>query len=175
MYHDNEHQRLLRTKRNQVTTYGILSVVAWIVTVFLIFVTSYNIATETGKGFFFLLLNIAALLAAVIWTGYKGALAEELRALEVGWDEYEALLEHRREQRKRFEAQQEAAKQAAEQKERDERARREAVQQLKCPLCGSMNTRRISTLNRSVSVSAFGLASDKIGKQYECKNCKHKW
>ena len=171
MYPDNEHQRLLRTRRNQVKIYGILSIIAWIVTVILIFITGYNIAMETGAGFFLLLLNIAALFAALICTGYKGAYAEDLRALEIGWDEYEALLERRREQRKQFDAQQEAIKQ----REREEQARKEAVQHLECPLCGSMNTRRISTLNRSVSVSAFGLASDKIGKQYECLNCKHKW
>lgn len=46
---------------------------------------------------------------------------------------------------------------------------------LKCPICGSTNISKISTLNRSVSVATVGLASSKIGKQYECKNCKHKW
>ena len=45
----------------------------------------------------------------------------------------------------------------------------------KCPMCGSTNTERISTLNRAASVAAVGLASSKIGKQYQCKNCKHKW
>lgn len=45
----------------------------------------------------------------------------------------------------------------------------------KCPICGSTNIRRISTLNRGMSVATVGLASSKIGKQYECKNCKHKW
>lgn len=47
--------------------------------------------------------------------------------------------------------------------------------QLKCPICGSTNVSRISTLNRGVSVATVGLASSKIGKQYECKKCKHKW
>lgn len=45
----------------------------------------------------------------------------------------------------------------------------------KCPICGSTNIGKISTLNRYVSVATVGLASSKIGKQYECKNCKHKW
>lgn len=44
-----------------------------------------------------------------------------------------------------------------------------------CPLCRSRNTQRISTASRVVSVSALGLASSKIGKQYECRDCKHKW
>lgn len=45
----------------------------------------------------------------------------------------------------------------------------------KCPICGSTNVVKISTLNRTVSVATVGLASSKIGKQYECKSCKHKW
>lgn len=46
---------------------------------------------------------------------------------------------------------------------------------LKCPVCGSTNVKRISDLNRTVSVATLGLASSKIGKQYECGKCKHKW
>ena len=45
----------------------------------------------------------------------------------------------------------------------------------KCPTCGSTNIRRISTLNRAVSVGILGIFSGKIGKNYECLNCKAKW
>lgn len=34
-----------------------------------------------------------------------------------------------------------------------------------CPICGSHNTERISTLNRTVSIATVGLASSKIGKK----------
>lgn len=44
-----------------------------------------------------------------------------------------------------------------------------------CPVCRSTNVKRISTVNRAVSVGAVGLVSSKIGKQYECKSCHHKW
>ena len=44
-----------------------------------------------------------------------------------------------------------------------------------CPTCGSTNVRPISTLNRAVSIGVFGLFSSKIGKNYECLNCKVKW
>ena len=50
-----------------------------------------------------------------------------------------------------------------------------SIKHPKCPMCGSTNTERISTANRAVSVAAVGLASSKIGKQYQCKKCKHKW
>ena len=44
-----------------------------------------------------------------------------------------------------------------------------------CPTCGSTNIKHISTLNRAVSIGVFGLFSSKIGKNYECLNCKMKW
>ncbi|MGN1136013.1 MAG: hypothetical protein ACI4SF_07320 [Oscillospiraceae bacterium] len=45
----------------------------------------------------------------------------------------------------------------------------------KCPTCGSTNVDKISTLNRAVSIGFLGLASDKIGKQFSCKDCGYKW
>lgn len=45
----------------------------------------------------------------------------------------------------------------------------------KCPTCGSTNIRRISTLDRAVSIGILGIFSGKIGKNYECLNCKAKW
>jgi len=39
------------------------------------------------------------------------------------------------------------------------------LKSLKCPVCGSLNIKRISTLNRTISVATVGLASSKIGKQ----------
>lgn len=45
----------------------------------------------------------------------------------------------------------------------------------KCPTCGSTNIKRITTLDRTVSVGVLGLLSGKIGKNHECLNCKAKW
>ena len=44
-----------------------------------------------------------------------------------------------------------------------------------CPMCGSKKVKKIGTMNRAASVATVGLASSKIGKQYECDDCKHKW
>lgn len=44
-----------------------------------------------------------------------------------------------------------------------------------CPMCGSKKVKKIGTVTRAASVATFGLASSKIGKQYECDACKHKW
>ena len=45
----------------------------------------------------------------------------------------------------------------------------------KCPTCGSTNVKHISTLKRAVSIGVLGLFGSKIGKNYECLNCKAKW
>ena len=42
----------------------------------------------------------------------------------------------------------------------------------KCPICGSTNLKKLSALNRGTSVFMFGFGSNKIGKTYQCKNCK---
>ena len=44
-----------------------------------------------------------------------------------------------------------------------------------CPMCGSQKVKKIGNIDRATSVAAWGLASSKIGKQYECDDCKHKW
>lgn len=46
---------------------------------------------------------------------------------------------------------------------------------IKCPNCGRLHVNYLSTANRATSVAMFGLASGKIGKTYECPNCKYKW
>ncbi len=59
------------------------------------------------------------------------------------------------------------------------RARREKAEAFKpkCPMCGSTNISKISTLSRASSVIGFGILSKKIGKQWQCNNpkCKHMW
>lgn len=47
----------------------------------------------------------------------------------------------------------------------------------KCPICGSTNISKISTMNRATSIVGLGILSKKIGKQWKCNNpkCKHLW
>lgn len=52
---------------------------------------------------------------------------------------------------------------------------KEITNGVRCPMCGKNAGRKISTFSRSISVAAAGLASGKIGKQYECSSCGHMW
>lgn len=41
-----------------------------------------------------------------------------------------------------------------------------------CPYCQSTDTKKISGTSRWVSTGLFGLASNKIGKNFHCNKCK---
>ena len=63
----------------------------------------------------------------------------------------------------------------AKQADRLRAAQIEGAKHPQCPNCKSLQTKRITTTNRAASVAMVGLASDKIGKQFECPVCKYKW
>ena len=47
---------------------------------------------------------------------------------------------------------------------------------VKCPKCGSKNTRAISGSSKAVSVALFGIfAANKVMCKNECKDCRHKF
>lgn len=46
---------------------------------------------------------------------------------------------------------------------------------IKCPNCGQVNVKTISTVSRAISVGTVGLASGKIGKTYKCPKCGYMW
>ena len=46
---------------------------------------------------------------------------------------------------------------------------------LKCPTCGSTNTRKIAGLERGASILTFGIFSKKINKSFKCNNCGYTW
>ena len=47
--------------------------------------------------------------------------------------------------------------------------------EIHCPVCNSKNVRRLGEVERGASILAFGLLSNKIGKMYECNDCRYKW
>lgn len=69
--------------------------------------------------------------------------------------------------------------QAQRKKERDEasnkywaeRVAKEQAKHPECPYCHSTHTHKISTAGRVVDTAIFGIASDTIGKSFQCDNC----
>lgn len=47
---------------------------------------------------------------------------------------------------------------------------------IKCPKCGSKNTKVISGASKAVSVALWGVfAANKVISKYVCNNCNHKF
>lgn len=46
---------------------------------------------------------------------------------------------------------------------------------IKCPTCGSTNTKKISALSKGVSVGLFGIFSQKVKHQFKCNSCGYEW
>lgn len=112
-----------------------------------------------GLGVLLLICITTAFVSVVFLIGgihEKNTALNDLEKAKRNINEYEAFVEARS---KAYIAQSKAS----------------AAKHPKCPMCGSSNTERIGTLSRIASISIIGLASSKIGKQYQCKNCKHKW
>lgn len=76
--------------------------------------------------------------------------------------------------------QQEQDKWAAEsekmQKQKEEaEAQKYNYYKYKCPMCGSNKIINISTMGKAVSAELWGLGSKKVGKCYQCEDCKYMW
>ena len=134
---------------------------------FAIFAIIFFVFYGLGMSGLFLVIGLfftfaTVLLIAIIFSDYssKEKAKEELELAKKDYDKYKAQKDKEREAAKRQSAIDNAKK---------------AANHPKCPNCGSTNTVRITTANRMASVAAVGIASGKIGKQYECKNCKYKW
>lgn len=46
---------------------------------------------------------------------------------------------------------------------------------IKCPTCGSTNTKKISGLSKAASVGLFGIFSQKVKHQFKCNSCGYEW
>lgn len=45
----------------------------------------------------------------------------------------------------------------------------------KCPICGSTDLSKVSSISKAGSVLMFGLLSQKVKKTWHCNNCKYEW
>lgn len=45
----------------------------------------------------------------------------------------------------------------------------------KCPHCQSTNIKKLSLTNKAISIGGLGILSNKIGKTFQCNNCKYTW
>lgn len=69
----------------------------------------------------------------------------------------------------------EIEKQQKIQNEKQVKYKQNSINIPKCPTCGSINIRKISTTHKVVGAIGFGLLSKTAKSQFECKNCGYKW
>lgn len=163
---DRQHQtEVVEKAKNDISRYTILSVVFGVVFVggLALLVASWRAPDDSplsGILPLFLILAVVGFGLLATMLANKKTAEQNLEAATKSLKDYDEL---------------QSKRQKAEQARITAEFEREAAMHPPCPMCGSKKTGRISTAGRAVSVAAVGLASSKIGKQYECRNCGHKW
>lgn len=102
----------------------------------------------------------------------------DLRDYQEASKDYDGYVKRKRQEREESlrRAEENLRKANEAEKERAKVAAAQLEKLPKCPICGKKDrVKRLSTINRSASIAVFGLASSKIGKQYQCERCKHLW
>lgn len=124
-------------------------------------------ASSTGGIIFVILGVIVFAIAAVSFNEYKKAVLKHHLA-NTDYTAYEEYIKSEREQER---ATQEFLQKHKEEKE----AKKYNNYKYKCPMCGSNKIANIATAKKVVSAEMLGLASNKIGKTYQCDECKYMW
>lgn len=137
------------------------------ITIFFLWFGSFIYPTN-GYLLWYILGFLFALLAWGGITLYCGLWKE----YNLAKSDYRAFLQYKAKKDKELRENLERIEQERKEKERKEQIRISKLPP--CPICGSKEyVKRITTLDRSVSATVWGLGSSKIGKQYECTYCKH--
>lgn len=110
--------------------------------------------------YLFVIISFGAFFVFCSFLGDRQIKVKDLAIAQTNYAEYKRILEQRADAEERYRVAAQNSHSAA---------------HPKCPSCGSTNTKKIGNLNRTASVAMWGLASSKIGKQYQCNKCGHKW
>ncbi len=128
----------------------------------------FGLCASTTGGVIFIGLGIFVLAIAVVSFHEHKKAVHKYRLANTDYAAYEQYIKIEREKER------ETQEFLQKQKEENE-ARKYNNYKYKCPMCGSNKVANISTVKKVVSVEILGLASDKIGKTYQCDECKYMW
>lgn len=119
-----------------------------------------------------LFIALALLLIRGIFNRYKRNIVDYKQKVE-NWDEYKETEKERI--RLEYKIYSENIMRCG---NRDGKPKVESQQEehiIKCPACGSIEVKKISTAKKVVSTELLGLASSDIGKQMVCEKCGYKF
>ena len=124
-------------------------------------------ASSTG-GIVFVGLGVFVCVIAVVSFNEHKKVVHKHHLANTDYAAYEEYIKNEREK--------ERETQEFLQKQKDEKeAKKYNNYKYKCPMCGSNKIANISTAKKVVSAEILGLASAKIGKTYQCDECKYMW
>ena len=123
-------------------------------------------ASSTG-GIVFVGLGVFVFVIAVVSFNEHKKVVHKHHLANADYAAYEEYIKNEREK--------ERETQEFLQKQKDEKeAKKYNNYKYKCPMCGSNKIANISTAKKVVSAEILGLASAKIGKTYQCDECKYR-
>lgn len=147
-----------------------LGVVSLIIASVFCFIGVRALSNDIGSivGIFSLSIGITALIPSYAgFSGYK----TEMRKRHLAETDYVAYREYVEKEKIKVREYQESLKKQQETQE----ATKYNSYRYKCPMCSSNKIMNISTAKKVVSTELLGLASNKIGKTYQCDECKYMW
>ena len=167
----NSNNDLQNIRQKAIETYSKKIVTSIILSISFALVTIWDFYLASDIAFDLMVLNLMFVVCGLLTIFFTMGLRNNLKAKHLAESNIQEFINSSYGKEYKIMVETEA-------RLKEERERKKELEKSKrpvCPICSSKNTRRLSTTNRAVSIAVVGLASDKIGKQYECLNCKHKW
>lgn len=92
----------------------------------------------------------------------------------MGKENYQKAQRYMYDQRKKDEKMRQFIEESQQRQEEEDFAKYQASFYV-CPNCGKRSGRRISAVTKAISAELMGIASDTLGKNYRCDECKYMW
>lgn len=126
-------------------------------------------------GIIFVLLGIFVFgVACSLFNDFRKAVYKQ-KLSKTDYAAYKEYVEHEQQKEKEMQDFLQQQKDEKNAKKDEKNAKKYNNYKYKCPMCNSNKVMNISTTKKVVSAELMGLASNKIGKTYQCDECKYMW
>ena len=160
-----------------IARYLKMGVVALIVAAASCFIGVRALSNDIGSivGLISLSIGITALIPTYAgFSGYKTEMRKRHLA-ETDYVAYRGYVEKEKIKRAKEEQRLREYQESLQKQQEETEMKKYNNYKYKCPMCSSNKIMNISTAKKVVSTELLGLASNKIGKTYQCDECKYMW
>ena len=131
--------------------------------------------TFSVVGIICLSVGMTALIPTFVgFSAYKTAVRKR-RLAETDYVAYREFVEKEKIKRAKAEQQARDYEESLKKQQQAQETKKYNNYKYRCPMCGSNKIKNISMTQKVVSAELLGLASNKIGKTYQCDECKYMW